>query len=80
MSDFKVSKLSNSVLMLCFVVFCCVCVFVCVCFGVCVCVFVYLNDFNRNGIFMNSVDVGWVSSAVDTFVEPPLTCQDAADR
>ncbi|KAG2382069.1 hypothetical protein C9374_005861 [Naegleria lovaniensis] len=38
------------------------------------------NYYAKMGILMNSVDTGWVSSAVATFKEPPLTTQDAACR
>ena len=34
----------------------------------------------KMGILINSVDTGWVSSALPTFKEPPLTLQDATKR
>jgi NAD(P)-dependent dehydrogenase (short-subunit alcohol dehydrogenase family) len=34
----------------------------------------------KKGILVNSVDTGWVSSAVATFKAPPLTCADGAAR
>lgn len=38
------------------------------------------NFYAKFGVLMNSVDTGWVSSAISTFKEPPLTAQDAACR
>jgi len=32
------------------------------------------------GILMNSVDTGWISSAIKTFQAPPLSCEDGAYR
>eukprot|EP01080_Neovahlkampfia_damariscottae_P006190 gene6190-10197_t len=34
----------------------------------------------KKGILMNAVDPGWISSAFDTFIQPPLTCEDGAAR
>ncbi|KAL9646121.1 hypothetical protein ABK040_007999 [Willaertia magna] len=36
--------------------------------------------FAKNGIIMNSVDTGWISSSIKTFQTPPLTCEDGAAR
>jgi hypothetical protein len=36
--------------------------------------------FARNGVLMNSVDTGWISSAIQTYKAPPLTCEDGAAR
>jgi NAD(P)-dependent dehydrogenase (short-subunit alcohol dehydrogenase family) len=36
--------------------------------------------YSQLGIYLNSVDTGWISSSIDTFVEPPLTCEDGASR
>ncbi|EFC43006.1 hypothetical protein NAEGRDRAFT_58420 [Naegleria gruberi] len=38
------------------------------------------NQFAKSGILMNSVDTGWVSSAIKTFKDPVLNCEDAAYR
>ena len=34
----------------------------------------------RRGVLVNSVDTGWVSSAIKTWKAPPLTTTDAAFR
>jgi len=34
----------------------------------------------KNGILVNSVDPGWISSAITTWKEPPLTVRDGAMR
>ncbi|KAF0979515.1 hypothetical protein FDP41_001432 [Naegleria fowleri] len=34
----------------------------------------------KKGILMNSADTGWISSAIETFMEPPLNISDGAYR
>ena len=36
--------------------------------------------FAKHGIIMVSVDTGWITSSVQTFVKPPLTYDDGACR
>ncbi|KAG2385687.1 hypothetical protein C9374_003502 [Naegleria lovaniensis] len=36
--------------------------------------------YSKKGILMNSADTGWVSSAIETFMDPPLDVQDGAYR
>ncbi|EFC40572.1 predicted protein [Naegleria gruberi] len=38
------------------------------------------NYYAKNGILMNSCDTGWISSAIKTFMKPPLTVKDGAYR
>ncbi|KAL0484692.1 hypothetical protein AKO1_006631 [Acrasis kona] len=38
------------------------------------------SEYARNGIIMNSVDTGWVSSAIKTFREAPLDADNGAAR
>ena len=36
--------------------------------------------FAGHGVLMNGVDTGWISSGIQTYKEPPLTCEDGAAR
>ncbi len=38
------------------------------------------SEFIKDNIYVNSVDVGWASSCVPTFIDPPLTYEDSAAR
>jgi len=36
--------------------------------------------YSKKGIIMNAVDPGWISSAFETFIKPPLSIEDGAYR